>query len=105
MIKGEVFMTVPDETRIADDVLRGAKNIGDEIGETEKRVYYLFGRGLLHGVGKQGGLLIGSRRRLREGYDRITQASAEPPALRPSHLERHPRRTRPLRPAVNSASA
>lgn len=56
---------------IADDRLRGVGEIAEEIGETERRTYYLLETKRIPAA-KQGRLWIASRARLREHYQRIT---------------------------------
>jgi len=72
-----------DENSLAGDLLRGAKPIGDFIGEPDqRRVYYIAEKGYLP-IGKEGALLVASKRALRAHYDRLTQGAAEvtqPPA-------------------------
>ncbi|MGH7038368.1 MAG: hypothetical protein ACREE1_09565 [Stellaceae bacterium] len=60
---------------LADDLIRGAVAIGEFIGETPRRVFYLAERKLIP-CGKQGATLIGSKRALREHYARLTGAVA-----------------------------
>jgi len=62
--------TVP----LADDLLRGVKRIAAEIGESERRTYYLLENKLLPG-GKQGSCWLASRRAIREYYARLTGAA------------------------------
>jgi hypothetical protein len=58
---------------LADDLLRGVKRIAREIGETERRTYYLLENKLLP-AGKQGALWLASRRAIHEHYARLTGA-------------------------------
>jgi hypothetical protein len=51
--------------RLADDLLRGAQAIADEIGDSERRTRYLLERGRLPAK-KVGNSWYGSRSRLRE---------------------------------------
>jgi hypothetical protein len=82
------------EGPLANDLLRGAKAIGTEINEPEKRVFYLAERGLIP-VGKQGGSLIASKSALREHYRQLTQGGVEAqPRMQPQPELR--RRSRPL---------
>jgi hypothetical protein len=93
------------ENSLADDRLCGAKAIGDFIGESEKRVYYLAERGYLP-VGKLGATLIGSKAALREQHERLTRRAIEAPAPTPSRLnQRPPRRDRRPRPAEATPDA
>jgi hypothetical protein len=60
---------------IAADRLRGVRQIAAELDETIRRTYYLLENGLIP-AGKQGGNWIGSRRALREHYERLTGSAA-----------------------------
>jgi hypothetical protein len=51
--------------KIADDRLRGAKAIADELGESERQVRYGIDRGRIPAV-KEGGVWCASRELLRE---------------------------------------
>ena len=53
--------------KIADDRLRGAKAIADELGESECQVRYGIDRGRIPAV-KEGGVWCASREFLRERY-------------------------------------
>jgi hypothetical protein len=93
------------ENSLAGDRLRGAKAIGDFIGESEKRVYYLAERGYLP-LGKIGATLIASKTALRAHHERLTRGTIETHAPTPSLLaprtrtRRHDGRPRsPGRPA------
>ena len=66
------YNSIWDEPTPADDLLRGAKEIGEFIGETDRQVYYLIEHYYLP-VGKVGGSLMASKRRLREFYAEVTQ--------------------------------
>jgi hypothetical protein len=59
---------VTDDQSVADDKLRGAVAIGEEIGERPHRVYRLWSLGRLHGVYKDGNELVGSKRALRRNH-------------------------------------
>jgi hypothetical protein len=72
---------ISDESSLATDLLYGAKAIGDFIGENESRVYYLTDRGLIP-VGHVGALLVGSRRTLREFFEKITAGPSPSPETR-----------------------
>ena len=76
-------MTNISENSLADDRLRGAKAIGDFIGESEKRVYYLAERGYLP-LGRLGATLIGSKAALREHHERLTRGTLEAPDPTPT---------------------
>jgi hypothetical protein len=52
------------ETKLADDLLVGARAIGEEIGESVDVVYYLHRTGKLP-IGKLGKILIATRSGLR----------------------------------------
>jgi hypothetical protein len=58
------------ENPLANDLLRGAKAIGEFIAEPDTRVYYLAECGYLP-IGKIGTALIASKKTLREHYDRL----------------------------------
>ena len=60
--------TTDDRDRVADDILNGAIEIGAEIKEKPHRVYYLWSRGRLSGVWKDGGTLKGSKQALRRAH-------------------------------------
>jgi hypothetical protein len=62
---------------IAADILRGAKAIGEFIGEDERRTHYLLDQGLIP-AGKEGaGTWISFRSKLREYYyGRISAGNA-----------------------------
>jgi hypothetical protein len=60
--------TTDDDDSVADDKLRGAIAIGEEIDEPPHRVYYLWSQGRLSGVYKDGRDLIGSKRALRRRH-------------------------------------
>jgi hypothetical protein len=59
---------IDDDQSVADDKLRGAREIGPEINEPEWRVYYLWKCGRLPGVYKDGQSLIGSKSALRRAH-------------------------------------
>jgi hypothetical protein len=60
--------TTDDDERVADDKLRGAIAIGVEIKESPSRVYYLWEKGRLPGVYKDGRDLIGSKQAIRRAH-------------------------------------
>jgi hypothetical protein len=64
-----------DTFSIADDIIRGSKNIAEEIGESKRRTDYLLEKKQIP-AGKQGNQWIASRRRLREHYVRLTSGQA-----------------------------
>jgi hypothetical protein len=88
---------LPGENSLADDRLRGAKAIGDFLGEPEKRVYYLAAHAY-YPIGKIGAALIASKAALRARHEQLTQIAIAAPAQsrlsdrRPS--EPSPRRRR-----------
>lgn len=53
--------------RIADDLLKGAAAIADEIGETRQNVYYLAAQGLLP-ITRRGKILYALKSELRAAY-------------------------------------
>jgi hypothetical protein len=57
--------------------LRGAKAIGDYIGEPQRRVYHLE-KAKLAPIGREGSSLIADPRLLDEHYARITQIEVRP---------------------------
>jgi uncharacterized protein YndB with AHSA1/START domain len=57
-----------DDESVASDRLRGAIEIGVEIGEPPHRVYKLWSEGRLSGVWKDGRDLYGSKRALRRAH-------------------------------------
>ena len=75
-----------NDDRVADDILRGAIEIGDELNLKPQAVYYLYAkqeRAKRKGnaaeeqypISKWGKLLIASRRALRRAHKRITSAT------------------------------
>jgi hypothetical protein len=92
---------------LANDRLRGAKAIADFLGESEKRIYYLVGRGYLK-IGHLGSTLIASKQTLREQYERITRGTVEPPPQPPAKTpsrRRSLRRVRPQRKGADPSAA
>ena len=57
------------------DILRGAAAISDFIGESERRTLYKLEKGLIP-AGKDGRNWVGSKRLIREHYERITAGAA-----------------------------
>lgn len=57
--------------RIADDILRGAAEIAQELGVTERAVYMYVARKKLP-IGRWGGQLIAFRSELRRALERAT---------------------------------
>jgi hypothetical protein len=88
---------------IADDILRGARAIGDYIGLPEKKVFYLAEQGHLP-IGRIGATLIASKRVLREHYAGLTQGTVDQP-LRPEPRTRRASRPLPLRRRRRPATA
>jgi hypothetical protein len=88
----DIEIGATDNDSLGSDLLRGAKKIGDFIDEPEKRVYYLFERGIIP-LGRQGNQLIGSKRQLRKYYEQLTQG-VPPPAQSQSRLRSHATRYR-----------
>jgi hypothetical protein len=64
-----------DTFSIADDIIRGSKNISKEIGESKRRTDYLLETKQIP-AGKQGNQWVASRRTLREYYARLTSGQA-----------------------------
>jgi hypothetical protein len=95
-------------TSLADDLLRGARAIGEFINVDEKTVYYLAEKRLIP-CGRQGRTLISSKRLLREHYDTLTSGAIEadppPPRQRPAPqpASAHRVRRRPPSLRVNTA--
>jgi hypothetical protein len=67
------------ENSLADDRLRGAKAIGNFLGEPDKRVYYLAARAI-YPIGKEGAALIASKAALRARHEQLTQPHASRPS-------------------------
>ena len=74
-----------NDDRVADDILRGALEIGDELNLKPQAVYYLYAKqerakrkgnaaAEQYPITKLGKLLIASRRALRRAHHRITSA-------------------------------
>jgi hypothetical protein len=63
------------EAEIADDLLRGVKQISRFINEDERSTFHKLSRGTLPG-GKEGAQWVASKRVLREHYAKITGAKA-----------------------------
>ena len=59
---------------LAADRLSGVRAIADFIGEDDRRTYYLLERKLIP-AGKLGSQWVGSKKRLRDHYDRITSGA------------------------------
>ena len=71
-------------TSLGGDLLRGAKEIADYIGEPNpKKIYHYAAKHYLP-IGRMGALLVASKKRLREHLDRLTADSPEEPQL-PTH--------------------
>ena len=64
------------EETLAEDILTGAKAIGEFIDANERRVYHLAENGLLP-IGRIGRRLTASKKRLREAYVRLTAGLSE----------------------------
>ena len=60
---------------IADDKIVGVKAISSEIGESQRRTFYLLERDLIP-AGKLGNMWIASRRALRQHYAALTKVIA-----------------------------
>jgi hypothetical protein len=78
--------------RVADDILRGAEEIGGELGITAEEVYYIYSKlqeairegdvkaaAATYPITKLNGKLVASRRELRRAHKRITAALVHPP--------------------------
>ena len=61
---------------LAKDFIRGLRAIAAELGDSKSRTAALCEAGVLP-VGKERGLWIASRRRLRQHYERLTAGSTE----------------------------
>jgi hypothetical protein len=70
----EVAMDTVD-TEIAEDILRGVKNIADYIGDDERSTNHKLATGKLP-AGKEGNQWIASKSVLREHYAKLTGFSA-----------------------------
>jgi hypothetical protein len=66
-----------DDLRVADDILRGAAAIADETGKSPWVVYKLFAAGKLPGCWKDGGVITGSKRAIRNDHARKARASGK----------------------------
>ena len=64
--------TLPIATPLADDLLKGADQISEFIGENLWRTYHLLENQVIP-AGKQGNYCIASKRALREHYERLTR--------------------------------
>ena len=64
------------EVDLAQDRVRGMKNIAEFIGEDERRCYYLATRGLLRGVFREGNSYVGLKSVIREGQERAARGAA-----------------------------
>jgi hypothetical protein len=65
---------MPDnDTTLADDRLVGVAQIAKFRGEAERRTRHLISRGLLP-TGREGDLIVASKRVLREQWERTTSA-------------------------------
>jgi hypothetical protein len=53
-------------TKDPDEVLKGAKAIGAELGLTEDQAFYQLEKGRIRGARKMGRLWIGTRRNVRQ---------------------------------------
>jgi hypothetical protein len=60
--------TTNDDDSVASDRLRGAREIGHEIGEPASRVYKLFAEHRLPGAYKDGRDIYASKRALRRAH-------------------------------------
>lgn len=65
-----------DDESVGSDRLRGAAAIGEEINEPRYRVYYLYAKGRLPGVYKDGRDLYGSKRALRRTHENRARSGA-----------------------------
>jgi hypothetical protein len=63
------------DASLADDLLRGVKEIAAFIGEPPRRTFYLLEKKLIP-AGKVGANYIASKRTLRTHYERLTGAAA-----------------------------
>jgi hypothetical protein len=59
------------ELRVKDDLLWGVRAIADEIGQSERQVYYQLENGLLPG-GKSGQTWVASRKALQTHFEKLT---------------------------------
>jgi hypothetical protein len=64
------------ELKLADDRLRGMKNIAEFIGEDERRCYYLATKKLLPGVFREGNAWVGLKSAIRQAYERAARGAA-----------------------------
>lgn len=70
----DVAIDLTAEPTLKDDLITGATEIGLFIGEDPRTVYALAARKALP-IGKLGGKLKASKRRLRKAYDEITSGA------------------------------
>ena len=74
-------------SQLSADLLRGARAIGEEIGETERVAYDLLARGLIPGT-KMGKLWISSRSKLAKHFsDRIDESMKD---IKHDHSHKEP---------------
>src|SRR5882762_7899135 len=74
-------------TKDPDEVLKGAEEIGAELGLSKRKAYYHLEKGHIRGVRKMGSLWIGTRRNIRQAnlevaYTPATTSPAAPPPQR-----------------------
>lgn len=61
---------------LANDRIRGMRNIAKFIGEDERRAYYLATKNLIPGVFREGSSWVGLKSVIREGYEKAARGAA-----------------------------
>src|SRR5882762_8601265 len=61
-------------TKDPDEVLKGAEEIGAELGLSKRKAYYHLEKGHIRGVRKMGSLWIGTRRNIRQANLEVAHA-------------------------------
>ncbi len=61
-------------TKDPDQVLKGAEEIGAELGLSKRKAYYHLEKGHIRGVRKMGSLWIGTRRNIRQANLEVANA-------------------------------
>jgi hypothetical protein len=75
-------------TKDPDEVLKGAEEIGAELGLSKRKAYYHLEKGHIRGVRKMGSLWIGTRRNIRQANLEVAHAPVPTlPAERPQGTE------------------
>src|SRR5882762_7573967 len=64
-------------TKDPDEVLKGAEEIGAELGLSKRKAYYHLEKGHIRGVRKMGSLWIGTRRNIRQANLEVAHAHTQ----------------------------